>query len=67
MGRRAELIIERRYADPQDPDYERDLEIVADALLRLINSKTIINQRGSDGNAARSTQGGWIEQRTGRF
>jgi hypothetical protein len=40
MGRRNELIIERRFADPGDPDYERDLEIVAEALLKLIGIKT---------------------------
>lgn len=39
MGRRAELIIERRYADPSDPDYERDLEICAITLLKLLGIK----------------------------
>lgn len=35
MSRRTPIIIERRYAAPEDPDYEQDLEICADILLKV--------------------------------
>lgn len=47
MKRKPEIIIERRYADPSDPEYRRDQEICAAVLLDILRQTDIVN--GADG------------------
>lgn len=39
MSSKSDIIIVRHYADPAAPDFERDQEIVAEALARMLTPK----------------------------